>query len=50
MKSVLNMLELTFLASAWLEKLQSGMFSNKPGAGLSKGSGRVGDVDVPWTG
>lgn len=42
------MLELTFLASAWLEKSQSGMFSNKTKAGLSKGSGRVTDVDVPW--
>lgn len=42
------MLELTFLALAWLEKSQRGMFSNKTGAGLSKGSGRVTDVDVRW--
>lgn len=42
------MLELTFLALAWLEKSRSGMFSNKTGAGLSKGSGRVTDVDVHW--
>ena len=37
-KSILNTLGLTFLPSACLEKSQSGMFSNKNGAGFSKSS------------